>query len=90
MRIATTLTALVLFSSAARADPAPCPAGLTRITVVHADGGSESVCGIQVRGERQRPYPFSVSGRAPLGYTAAEAPRSFVAEVLGPVRRSPF
>jgi hypothetical protein len=41
-------------------------------------------------GERQRPYAFTVSGRAALGYTALETSPSFVPAVTGAVRRDPF
>lgn len=45
---------------------------------------------IEVRGEIQRPYVFSVSGRSNLGYTYFEAPVHFVREIVDAVRRAPF
>lgn len=43
-----------------------------------------------VRGEIQRPYPFNVSGRAPLGYQYTDDRRSFVRDAVDAVRRNPF
>ncbi|MEZ4406081.1 MAG: hypothetical protein R3A52_06370 [Polyangiales bacterium] len=45
---------------------------------------------IEVRGEIQRPYAFSVSGRSSLGYSYFEAPIHFIREILDAVRREPF
>lgn len=45
---------------------------------------------IEVRGEIQRPYAFSLSGRASLGYTYLEVPVHFIQEILDAVRRAPF
>lgn len=45
---------------------------------------------IEVRGEIQRPYAFSLSGRSSLGYTYVEVPVHFVQEILNVVRRAPF
>ena len=45
---------------------------------------------IEVRGEIQRPYAFSVSGRSSLGYTYFEQPIHFIREILDAVRRAPF
>lgn len=45
---------------------------------------------IEVRGEIQRPYAFSVSGRSSLGYSYFEAPIHFIREILDAVRRAPF
>lgn len=45
---------------------------------------------IEVRGEIQRPYAFSVSGRSSLGYTYFDQPIHFVREILDAVRRAPF
>lgn len=45
---------------------------------------------IEVRGEIQRPYAFSLSGRSSLGYTYFEAPVHFIREILDAVRRAPF
>lgn len=45
---------------------------------------------IEVRGEIQRPYAFSVSGRSSLGYTYFDQPIHFLREILDAVRRAPF
>jgi len=45
---------------------------------------------IEVRGEIQRPYAFSVSSRASLGYTYLDASVSFVQEIIAALRRTPF
>ena len=45
---------------------------------------------IEVRGEIQRPYAFSVSGRSSLGYSYFEAPVHFIPEIVDAVRRPPF
>lgn len=45
---------------------------------------------IEVRGEIQRPYAFSVSGRSSLGYSYFEAPIHFLREIVDAVRRAPF
>lgn len=45
---------------------------------------------IEVRGEIQRPYAFSVSGRSSLGYSYFEAPVHFLREIVDAVRRPPF
>ncbi len=45
---------------------------------------------IDIRGEIQRPFAFSVSGRSSLGYTYFETPVHFVREILDAVRRAPF
>jgi hypothetical protein len=45
---------------------------------------------IEVRGEIQRPYAFSVSGRSSLGYSYFEAPIHFIREIVDAVRRAPF
>ena len=81
---------MVLLPRPALADPTSCPEGFVLTDFTHADGRHERVCAIPVRGEVQHPYPFTVSGRGPLGYTHADAPRSFARDVLTPLRRSPF
>ncbi len=43
-----------------------------------------------VHGEVQRPYAFTVTGRSPLGYTALDERKTWVAEVVAASRRSPF
>lgn len=84
------LLALLTLPLAAAADPTSCPPGLTLMPVSNPDGSVRHVCGISVRGELQRPYPFTVTARGPLGWSPAEAARSFVPEVLSPMRRTPF
>ena len=60
------------------------------MSVGNPDGSVRHVCGIVVAGELQRPYPFTVTARGPLGWSPAEATRSFVPEVMSPTRRTPF
>ncbi|MFO0624877.1 MAG: hypothetical protein U0325_04615 [Polyangiales bacterium] len=84
------LLALLSLPLTAAADPTTCPPGLVLMTSRDADGVERQLCGIRVQGERQRPYPFSVSARGPLGWSPAEVTRSFVPEVLSPTRRTPF
>jgi hypothetical protein len=45
---------------------------------------------IEVRGEIQRPYAFSLSGRSSLGYSYLEVPVHFLQEIVNAVRRAPF
>jgi hypothetical protein len=45
---------------------------------------------IEVRGEIQRPYAFSLSGRSSLGYSYLEIPVHFIQEIINAVRRAPF
>ncbi len=45
---------------------------------------------IEVRGEIQRPYAFSLSGRSSLGYTYLELPISFLQQIIAVLRRAPF
>lgn len=45
---------------------------------------------IEVRGEIQRPYAFSVSGRSSLGYTYFDQPIQFLQLIVDAVRRAPF
>jgi hypothetical protein len=45
---------------------------------------------IEVRGEIQRPYAFSLSGRSSLGYSYLELPVHFLQEIINAVRRAPF
>jgi hypothetical protein len=45
---------------------------------------------IEVRGEIQRPYAFSLSGRSSLGYSYLELPVRFLHEIINAVRRAPF
>jgi hypothetical protein len=45
---------------------------------------------IEVRGEIQRPYAFSLSGRSSLGYSYLDLPVRFLQEIINAVRRAPF
>jgi hypothetical protein len=74
---ALTLAALALTVPALAEDPPPGRAP-TRGATIH------------VRGERQAPYAFGVTGRSPLGYSALDDPRTFTPEVTRAVRRDPF
>jgi hypothetical protein len=89
MRTALLLSLLLLPLSAA-ADPTSCPPGFSLEPVAQPDGSTRHVCAFVIRGELQRPYPFTVTARGPLGWSPAEATRSFVPEVLSPTRRTPF
>ena len=88
--LASTLAAMILLPTSATADPTRCPEGFVLTEFRRDNGATERVCAIPVQGEVQHPYPFSVSGRGPLGYSYAESPRSFVADVTSPLRRAPF
>ena len=102
--VAVTLLGLALPVSAgaqdAPAPAAPPAAGTTadaanpdmQATVRTENGRRVYVANttIEVRGEIQRPYAFSVSGRSSLGYTYFETPIHFIQEILDAVRRAPF
>lgn len=88
--LASLLLAALLVPATTRADPARCPEGLVLTTFTRADGRAEAVCAIHVGGELQRPYPFDVSSRSPLGYTYQDGARTFAPDVFRPLRRSPF
>ena len=89
MRTALLLSLLLVPLSAA-ADPTACPPGFTLVPVSQNDGSARHVCAFVIHGELQRPYPFTVTARGPLGWSPAEATRSFVPEVMSPTRRTPF
>jgi hypothetical protein len=82
----------------ASAQPAPTPGATpansenVQATVRNENGRRVYVAStvIDVRGEIQRPYAFSVSGRSSLGYSYFEQPVHFVQEILESVRRAPF
>jgi len=62
-------------------------------TTVRTEGGRRVYVAsttIEVRGEIQRPYAFSVSGRSSLGYTYFDQPIQFLQLILDAVRRAPF
>ncbi len=79
-------------ASAAYAQPAPPATGGTDTTVRTENGRRVYVASttIEVRGEIQRPYAFSVSGRSSLGYTYFDQPIQFLQLILDAVRRAPF
>lgn len=87
--------ALILSASSASAQTAPAEAstpGASETTVRTENGRRVYVASttIEVRGEIQRPYAFSVSGRSSLGYTYFDQPIQFLQLILDAVRRSPF
>ncbi len=97
--------AMTLGSGAAFAQAAPT-AGGEGGTTTPAAGGEETMQAtmrteggrrvyvatgtIEVRGEIQRPYAFSLSGRSSLGYSYLELPVRFLQEIINAVRRAPF
>jgi hypothetical protein len=73
--------------------PSSAPAGQSGPTAVRTEGGRRVYVAsttIEVRGEIQRPYAFSVSGRSSLGYTYFDQPIQFLQLILDAVRRAPF
>src|SRR5581483_1363523 len=82
----------------AATQPAPAAGGTTDANqdmqaTVHTENGRRVYVAnttIEVRGEIQRPYAFSVSGRSSLGYTYFETPMHFIQDILDAVRRAPF
>lgn len=81
---------------AAQTAPQPAAAapdaGAVEATVRNENGRRVYVASttIEVRGEIQRPYAFSVSGRSSLGYTYFDAPIQFLQLIIDAVRRAPF
>ena len=45
---------------------------------------------IEVRGDIQRPFAFTLSGRSSLGYSYLDVPVRFIQEIMNAVRRAPF
>lgn len=87
--------ALILTTAGVSAQTAPSEAtGSTAAeTTVRTENGRRVYVAsttIEVRGEIQRPYAFSVSGRSSLGYTYFDQPIQFLQLILDAVRRSPF
>ncbi len=75
------------------ATPAAQPANQDMAATVRTENGRRVYVAsttIEVRGEIQRPYAFSVSGRSSLGYSYFEAPVHFIREIVDAVRRAPF
>lgn len=76
----------------AQTAPAETSPNATETTVRTENGRRVYVASttIEVRGEIQRPYAFSVSGRSSLGYTYFDQPIQFLQLILDAVRRAPF
>ncbi len=78
----------------ANAPAAPAPNNPEQVSAtLRTEGGRRVYVAsttIEVRGEIQRPYAFSVSGRSSLGYTYFDQPIHFLREILDAVRRAPF
>lgn len=89
MRIAL-MASILVGASVAAAEPLQCPEGTVAQSVTRANGTAETACVFVIYGERQRPYPFTVTGRRDHGWSPAEVSRSFVREVVEPLRRTPF
>lgn len=90
--VAMGLGLVCALASTALAQPAPTAVGGTDTTVRTENGRRVYVASttIEVRGEIQRPYAFSVSGRSSLGYTYFDQPIQFLQLILDAVRRAPF
>lgn len=104
--VATVFGAVVLSSGEASAQVPPAgdpttpavatpaqPANQDMAATVRTENGRRVYVAsttIEVRGEIQRPYAFSVSGRSSLGYSYFEAPVHFIREIVDAVRRAPF
>ena len=73
-------------SPAPASDASAAPGGVTRT----ASGHYASTEVMEIHGEIQRPYAFTLSGRSSLGYSFLEVPVHFVQEILESVRRAPF
>jgi hypothetical protein len=92
---ATVCALLVVFSGVAAAQSAaqPVPASGGVDAAVRTENGRRVYVAsttIEVRGEIQRPYAFSVSGRSSLGYTYFDQPIQFLQLIIDAVRRAPF
>lgn len=77
----------------AQTAPAESPTSAPTETTVRTENGRRVYVAsttIEVRGEIQRPYAFSVSGRSSLGYTYFDQPIQFLQLILDAVRRAPF
>ncbi|MDP3274192.1 MAG: hypothetical protein Q8Q09_03290 [Deltaproteobacteria bacterium] len=93
--VAMVATLAVAPTVMAQAAPTTPPAGDsdTVQASVQTQGGRRvyvASATIEVRGEIQRPYAFSLSGRSSLGYSFLEVPVRFVQEIINAVRRAPF
>lgn len=93
---ALALVALAPSSANAQAAASPAPGASPAPDVsatLRTEGGRRvyvSTATIEVRGEIQRPYAFSLSGRSSLGYTYVDVPVHFIEEIINAVRRAPF
>jgi len=98
MSVVAVLGAVALWSGEAAAQVPPTDGGTPPATeemaaTVRTENGRRVYVAsttIEVRGEIQRPYAFSVSGRSSLGYSYFEAPIHFIREIVDAVRRAPF
>lgn len=98
MSVVAVLGAAALWSGEAAAQVPPTdggapPANEEMAATVRTENGRRVYVAsttIEVRGEIQRPYAFSVSGRSSLGYSYFEAPIHFIREIVDAVRRAPF
>ena len=98
MSVVAVLGAAALWSGEAVAQVPPTdggtpPANEEMAATVRTENGRRVYVAsttIEVRGEIQRPYAFSVSGRSSLGYSYFEAPIHFIREIVDAVRRAPF
>lgn len=90
--IAALLAPGAAWAQAAGEASAPPAGGAVDATVRTENGRRVYVASttIEVRGEIQRPYAFSVSGRSSLGYTYFDQPVQFLQLILDAVRRAPF
>ncbi len=73
--------------------PATPPAADPVQATLRTEGGRRvyvATSTIEVRGEIQRPYAFSLSGRSSLGYSYLELPISFLQQIIAVLRRAPF
>ena len=92
--VALPCAAFAQTQGAAPPDTAAAPAAVPTVdTTVRTENGRRVYVAsttIEVRGEIQRPYAFSVSGRSSLGYTYFDQPIQFLQLILDAVRRAPF
>jgi hypothetical protein len=88
--VATILSVSSVFAQTAPSEAAAPGASETTVRTENGRRVYVASTTIEVRGEIQRPYAFSVSGRSSLGYTYFDQPIQFLQLILDAVRRSPF
>lgn len=92
--VALSLCFLASAANAQSSPPPPSSSGAPDVQVtLRTEGGRRAYVStntIEVRGEIQRPYAFSLSGRSSLGYTYLDVPIHFLDEIINAVRRAPF